>query len=196
MKVKGFILPLLFVVFLCSCKEKENKQEPKSVAYPFIERAGNKLVEYENKELSFSISDAAIVKPVDNKDKTGVWFDIVYPQYKATIYCSYLPITKATFYDAVEDSYKLAFSHASIADGIKQTAYVNKERQTSGIVYEIDGGVAVPIQFFVTDSVSNFFRGSLYYDTLVNPDSVAPVTAYLLEDIVTMIESLEWKPKH
>lgn len=193
MRAKGFILPLLFFVLLCSCKEKEHKQEPKSVAYPFIERAGNGSVEYQNKKLSLRVSDAAVVKPIDNNEKPGIWFDISYPQYKATIYCSYLPITKETFYDAVEDSYKLAFSHASRADGIRQTAYENREHNTSGIVYEIEGGVAVPIQFFVTDSVSNFFRGSLYYDTLVNPDSVAPVTAYLREDIVAMIESLEWR---
>ena len=42
---------------------------------------------------------------------------------------------------------------------------------------------ASPLQFMLTDSVSHFFRGALYYDCIPNADSLAPVTRYLKQDI-------------
>lgn len=143
--------------------------------------------------MSFLISDAAIIEPVDNDKKNEIWFNINYPQYHATIYCSYLPVDRKELHHMLEDSYKLAFSHASKADGIKQSSYSNDDHKTSAILYDIEGQVAVPVQFFVTDSTANFFRGSLYYNGIVNPDSVAPVTGYLREDIIRIIETLKWK---
>jgi hypothetical protein len=49
------------------------------------------------------------------------------------------------------------------------------------------------MQFFLTDTTRHFFRGALYFNTQARPDSLAPVTAFLKEDIAVMINSFEWK---
>jgi len=149
---------------------------------------------YKDTNVSFLLSDLAVIKPVSSNDnKANSWFNILYPEYNATIYCSFLPIKQENFRKALEDSYQLAYSHAVRADGIGQDSYANELHKTYGILYDIDGQVAVPIQFFLTDSISNFFRGSLYYDKEVDMDSVKLITEYLRSDIIKLMETLEWQ---
>ena len=94
--------------------------------------------------------------------------------------------------ELLEDSYQLAYSHATKANGIEQTIIRDSLNNTAGTLYDIKGSVAVPIQFFTTDSIQNFFRGSLYYNQIVNPDSVAPITHFLRDDIIQLMESMKW----
>jgi gliding motility-associated lipoprotein GldD len=54
------------------------------------------------------------------------------------------------------------------------------------------GNAASPAQFYVTDSVRNFLRGSLYFNHTPNADSIAPAANYVLQDMIHMIETLEW----
>jgi len=49
------------------------------------------------------------------------------------------------------------------------------------------------VQFVLTDSVDYFFRGALYFDTRPNKDSIAPVLDFIYQDIVTLMESFEYK---
>ena len=72
-------------------------------------------------------------------------------------------------------------------------AYSNPEASVYGSLFMLDGESASPLQFMLTDSVSHFFRGALYYDCIPNADSLAPVTRYLKQDIVELIQSFEWK---
>jgi hypothetical protein len=39
----------------------------------------------------------------------------------------------------------------------------------------------------------HYLRGSLYFATEPNADSLAPVISYFREDIIHMIETLNWK---
>ena len=49
------------------------------------------------------------------------------------------------------------------------------------------------IAIYVDRQCLAFFRGALYYDCIPNADSLAPVTRYLKQDIVELIQSFEWK---
>ena len=60
------------------------------------------------------------------------------------------------------------------------------------MLYAVEGPVATPLQFFVTDSVDHFMRGSLYFSHKPNPDSVAPVLQRLETDVRIMMESMQW----
>ncbi len=118
--------------------------------------------------------------------------NIVYPSLKATIYCSYLPITAQSFAEADYESRTLLLRQVKQAD-ISEKAYSNPEANVYASLFEIRGEAPSPIQFVVTDSVSHFFRGALYYDNYGTADSIAPVTSYLRNDIVELIQTFYWK---
>jgi len=185
-----FILFLiLFVITGCSRKEAS----PLPVGYNRIERITSEYKYGYFTHFRFLYSDVARLDNAYNEANGQIWFNIIYPQYNARIYCTYTPIEKNILKKILEDNHRLAYSHAVQADGIRQTLYSNPSYKTYGILYDIDGNVATPVQFFLTDSVSNFFRASLYYDTKVKVDSVSPVTGFIREDIVKMIETFEWR---
>lgn len=120
------------------------------------------------------------------------FFDIAYPAYNARIYCSYKDID-GNFYTISEDSRNFVYKHAIKADAISEQPFENPERRMYGILYQIKGNTASQVQFILTDSVKHFLRGSLYFNNHPNKDSLSPVTDYITEDIVRIMESAEWK---
>lgn len=121
------------------------------------------------------------------------WINLSYPQLNVKLYCSYFPVTPATLGRAEEECRALVVRQAKYPERIKVQAYSHPEASVYGSLFMLDGESASPLQFMLTDSVSRFFRGALYYDCIPNADSLAPVTRYLKQDIVELIQSFKWK---
>jgi gliding motility-associated lipoprotein GldD len=123
------------------------------------------------------------------------WFNIDFPAYNARIYLTYKNVNN-DLEDLMEQTYRINVkNHISKADAINEQIIDDPENKVFGILYDLKGNTATAVQFFVTDSVKHFFRGSLYFKSEPNPDSLAPVNEYFREDIIHMIETLRWKDK-
>lgn len=120
------------------------------------------------------------------------WFNIEFPKYKAKIYLSYKEVN-GNLALLVDDAYKLAYKHTVKADAIEESYWENSEKSVFGTVYFIKGNAASSIQFYVTDSIRNYLRGSLYFNAQPDKDSLAPVIDFFSEDVIHLIETLEWK---
>lgn len=120
------------------------------------------------------------------------WYDLSYPALGARIHCSYKPVS-GNLRELSDDAQEFVFKHAGIASSIPEQGYEDSERKVYGVFYELRGNTASPCQFYLTDSVHHFFRGALYFDCIPNQDSLAPVVAYLIEDVRHMIETLTWQ---
>lgn len=186
--MKKEYLLLIFSFLLFSC----NDYTPKPKGYARIDRDKTKMKEFRHSGFSFLYPDDVKIEEVKKDVKNEFWFNLSYPSYNAVVYCTYMSIDKNELSDVLEDSYQLAYSHALKADGIEQTVFTDSIGHKTGIIYDIKGAVAVPVQFYVTDSESRFLRGSLYFNDIVQPDSVAPVVSFLRKDIENIIESLKW----
>lgn len=134
-------------------------------------------------------------KLVSRKDEgNNYWIDINYPQLNASIYCSYKPV-KGNLIDLLEDTRRIVYKHSVRADGIGEKVFDHSEKNVHGILYDLKGNTASSVQFVLTDSTKHFFRGALYFNNVPNKDSIAPMSNYIREDIVHIIESFEWKKK-
>jgi gliding motility-associated lipoprotein GldD len=60
-------------------------------------------------------------------------------------------------------------------------------------MYQFKGNTATPCQFFVTDSTRHFLRGSVYVMAKPNADSLAPVNAFLREEVIRLMETTRWQ---
>ena len=146
----------------------------------------------------FSISNQVFVEDMKNmpegmKERNGIGFNLIYPRLHAQIYCSYFRINKQDFPTYMEESHQMVYDREIRAKGVKEIEYSHPDQKVYGLVYEIQGDAVSPIQFVISDSISSFFRGALYFDTYYNRDSIAPVLAYINKDIQVMIESFQWK---
>jgi gliding motility-associated lipoprotein GldD len=120
------------------------------------------------------------------------WIDLYYPKLNASIYCSYKPV-KGNLIDLLEDTRKIVYKHSVRADGIGEKVYDHPEKNVHGILYDLRGNTASSVQFILTDSTHNFFRGALYFNNVPNKDSIAPMANYIREDVIRIMESFEWK---
>ncbi len=120
------------------------------------------------------------------------WFDIDFPKYRAKIYLTYKDV-KNDFAGLMEQTYKMNVkNHIAKADAINEQQISNRENRVFGILYDLKGNTASAVQFYVTDSVSHYLRGSLYFSAEPDADSLAPVIDFFREDIVHLVETLKW----
>ncbi len=119
------------------------------------------------------------------------WVNIDYPKLKASINMTYRPVEN-NLKELLLEAEKLTFNHTIKADGISSAPYINEQKKVFGSIFEVTGNAASPIQFHVTDSSHHFITGAVYFNVQPNYDSIKPAINYLQQDIVRMIESLEW----
>ena len=60
----------------------------------------------------------------------------------------------------IEQSRSLAFKHNIQADAISEQVYIDDKNKIYGMLYDYEGITATSTQFYLTDSLDNFFRGS------------------------------------
>lgn len=185
------ILYFLFVVVFLSC----NEYTPKPKGYQRITRQQEDTLRLDNPKFSFLYPSDVLIEYLKPESKPEIWFNIVYPDYNAILYCTYIPLLNQDLPKILDDSYQLAYSHVSMAQGISQTQFTDSLHHVHGIIYDIQGSVASPVQFYVTDNTSNFLRGSLYFGEVAKADSVAPIVSFIRNDIVRIMETLEWTDK-
>lgn len=121
------------------------------------------------------------------------WFNIDFPRYKATIYLTYIDIHN-NLEGLMEQTYRMNVkNHIAKADAINEQVIEDPDKNVYGILYDLKGNAATAVQFFVTDSIKHYLRGSLYFRTVPNPDSLSPVVDFFRDDIIHLIETLSWK---
>lgn len=132
------------------------------------------------------------------------WINIQVPENKADIHISYYRIGQPeklkpegramkNLPQLIEDAREFVDKHTVKADAIDEQVFLNPQKKVFGTLYYIGGNVASPMQFFLTDSTSNFLRGALYIREIPNIDSLKPVIEFLKTDLIRLIESTSWK---
>ena len=183
--MRNFFLLFISIIGLTSCAEDVL---PKPKGYLSLTYPANR---YKNLTLkrpySFEVSEFAIVK-----DERRNWLKIQYPKLKASLDITYRPIDN-NLKELLTESEKLVYKHAVKAEEIVTKNFENFEKRIFGSMQEISGNAASQIQFHLTDSTHNFIKGSLYFYAKPNYDSILPAVAYIKEDILHLIETLEWE---
>lgn len=150
--------------------------------------------EYKAFPFAFEANQCAEVSEKD-APKGVSWIDVTYPQWNGVIFLTYKHLrTPADLAGEVDTSYRLISQHFDFASGIDERLFVNEANRVYATTYRLQGqNVASTYQFWATDSVSHFLRGSLYIDCVPNNDSLAPVLQYLQADIDHLLETLRWR---
>ncbi len=179
---------LLILLFLfCSCKERFSPK-PKGYLRINIEEKIDSLFQPINCPFKFIGPDYF---EIEYKNKI-CWLDLKYPKHRATIHLTYKPIENNLF-QLLEDSRQMVYKHTVKADAIEEKTYANYSNKSFGTLYDIYGQTASSVQFHMTDSIKHFIRGALYFHVNPNKDSLATITKSIRQDIVKIIETLQWE---
>ncbi len=130
---------------------------------------------------------------LDTLPDNPCWFNITFPTLNGNLYLSYKEINREnSLNNLIEDAHKMTFKHAVKADFIDEN-YLSTPNHVYGIYYEVGGNAASALQFFITDSIKHFLRGSLYFYNTPNADSIAPVLSFIKPDVMKLIKTLKWQ---
>jgi gliding motility-associated lipoprotein GldD len=182
------LLLLAFGFFLCACDGKE-KLIPKPPTYLKIDLPERDYSFYKD-TCSFSFRKPSYFN-VKSVDKQTCNKDIQLEQLNGTIHLSVINMdTSLAAY--VNYAIDKVDEHKVKAIAINDTNFINKDNKAYGTFFELQGNVATPFQFYITDSVSRFLSGVIYFNSRPNYDSIKPVLNFVKEDLYEMMETMQW----
>ena len=184
----NIIIFLAIIVFVVSCNN--NNPVPKPRGYFRIDMPERNYKTYDaNCPFSFEIPDYAFIL---KQKEDYCWLDLYFPLNRATVYLTYKNLNN-DLNNHLEDQHEFVYKHVVKADAIGEVVFENDSLHVYGMMYNIKGNTASSVQFYLTDSVNHFVRGSLYFDVAPNKDSLAPIIDYLRIDIEHLMETFRWK---
>lgn len=190
-RVLLFPAVLLCVLMAYSCKQ--DPPLPKPRAYPRIHFPERSPQSYSVAGCPFAFEYPSYARIVSDTAQAPCWFDLYIPEFDCRLYCSYYPIDQGSSLEALKaDAFDLADWHNKRANYIEETP-IQIGADIRGLMFSMDGPSATPFQFFLTDERRHFFRGALYFNTTINPDSLAPLYTFVRTDVDRLIQSFEWK---
>ena len=186
--IRNTIVLILIILTLHGCKDDPF---PKPYGYP---RLNLPKVGYENWTNNCNIFfRKSIGANIERIQKDSCFFNLSYPSLNAKVHCSYIPVN-GRLKEMIDQEYKLREKHNQFSTNVKERVYHNETKHVHALLFNISGTqAATPLQFFITDSVNHFFRGTLYFNTSPNNDSLATAIDFIRADVDTLVESFEWK---
>lgn len=193
--VAGLLLSFILLAVTTGCGGGSD-YTPKPKGYMRIDMPSHSYAVYDTSALPFvfDVSSNAVVDLKRDQSRLK-WVDINYPQVNGVIYLTYIPLRKHGDLEGQVDTSSLLLSkHFGFSSGVDERLWVNKDQNVFATSYLLKGSsVASTYQFWATDSLSHFLRGSLYINCVPNNDSLAPVLEYLHRDMDHIIETLRWR---
>lgn len=184
----------LLLLFIGSCADAD-VAVPKPRIYPKVEYPVRGYQSFNSDDCGFTFQypeyGKILFKPDNNTPPNTCFFDIVFPMYNASVYCSTFEIKDVSQYESlVSDSYEI------VAQINKRSDYMEEFRLETpngfgGILFQFSGPAASPIQFFLSDTSDLFFKGALYFNAETNADSLQPIVTFIKDDVLKLVETLE-----
>jgi gliding motility-associated lipoprotein GldD len=186
-----FVFAGFLILLVISC---DNNYYPKPRGYFRIDLPEKSYVVFDTAfPYSFEVPVYAKILPDTDPQAEPYWINVSFPQFRGILHLSYKKIN-GNLTNYLEDTRTMVMKHIPKASSIDNKAYENPEKKVYGLTYTISGvAAASPYQFYLTDSTRYFVRGALYFNSVPNNDSLAPVIDFLKEDINHLIETFEWK---
>jgi len=192
--LKKIELPATVIIITVLIMACGHKGQPRPRGYFRIDLPEKDYVTFDSVACPFTLEYPSYGKIAQSNERNPEpwWFNIEFQKYRAKIHISYKKID-GNLPSILEDNYTLTYNHTIKADAIREKAFSDATNAISGMLYDLKGNTATAVQFYVTDSTKHFMRGSLYFFSQPNADSLQPVIDFFREDIIHLMESVRWR---
>jgi len=185
----------LSLFFLCllifSCQEEH--YVPKPPTYLRLELPDHKYKEYSDDcPYILSIPDYFLVKKVMQGDEMTCHKDIDMGPLNGMLHFTYIDMVEplSTYVNYINDKVD---EHKIKASAINDFKIIRPEDHVYCTMFALEGNVASPFQFYMTDSSEKFASGVVYFNSPPNYDSLKPTLDYLKIDLDHFVEHFKWK---
>jgi len=188
-----YFLTIILAVGAISCDNEEEVFSPKPRGYFRINFPEKTYRTYDSIcPYKFEIPVYARMTQDKHNGANPCWLNLEFPKYKATVYLSYNTVNN-DIGKFLEDAHDIANRHQVKATGLDEITVLRDSAKVYGLVFDIAGNTASSVQFYLTDSTQHFLRGSLYFYSAPNIDSLRIVVDFIKKDILHLINTTSWK---
>ena len=191
MKISHSLFVLLFTVVMCiSISCTNNKRPiPKPPTYLRMEFPDKNIIPYKDDcGFSFEIPDFFNVDKAPNGKCNR---DISFGSLNGTLHLSVIQMdTSLAAY--IDYALSKVDEHKVKATAIYDSTLVNESGRAGGTLFALEGNVASPFQFYITDSTDLFLSGVVYFNARPNFDSLKPVLEFVEPELFRIMETLTW----
>ena len=183
------VLSLVAVVLLAGCADEPT---PRPRGYFRIDLPEQAFVSWtDSMAITAELPAAARMQP-RRREGPARWYDLRYPTMRATVHLTWTPVD-GSLAELIEGAHLFKQKHESKAVRIASERVLRPEERVFGTLFKVEGDVASPYVFYLTDSTDNFLYGALYFDVHPNADSLAPVTDRIRDDMKHLATTLRWE---
>lgn len=189
MKLKlGVVLVLMLVMI--SCDEETNI--PKPPTYLRLELPDHTYKHYiDSCQYSFDLSSIYTIGKSPKSEGSECHRRIDLGPLNGTVFFRYWDMTEPlSFY--VNNANDEIDRHKGKAINVKDELILRDKDDVYGILFQIEGDVATPFQFYLTDSTDRFVYGEVLFNFSPNYDSLKPTLDYLKQDLSQLLQTFKW----
>jgi gliding motility-associated lipoprotein GldD len=195
MKIQALLFPVIILFFAsCGGNDKYKIDVPVEKKYPAPNLPKHEYNLYQS-QCGYHFNSPKLFKIKDVKDEKGKLTchkDIDMGSLNGIMHFSFIPMSESisTYVNYANDKVD---EHKIKASAIKDQQIINSKTKVYGTFFELQGDVATPFQFYLTDSSKYFVSGVVYFNCRPNYDSLKPSIAYLKKDLLEMLNTFEWE---
>lgn len=183
---------LVIAILLLSCGEENTI--PKPPTYLRLDLPDHTYSIFKEKNCAYSFEQASIfkVKDVYDQDKKLTCNkDIDLGPLNGVMFLSYIQMDKPLG-EYVNYAINKVDEHKIKATAILDSNIIRPKSRIYGTFFELQGDVASPFQFYLTDSVNKFVSGVVYLNKTPKYDSLKPSLEYLKKDLYQLVNTFNW----
>lgn len=192
-KLQFIVAALLVTCAFASCNEEDDVYSPKPRGYMRIDFPEKSYTHFSSDcPFEFDVPAYSNMRLNSTTNSEPCWYNLEFNSFKATLHLSYKQVND-NLAQYLDDAHEIANKHQIKATGVDEITVVLDSAKVYGLVFDIAGNAASPLQFYLTDSTKHFLRGSLYFNAVPNADSLKIVVDFLKKDVLKLINTTRWK---
>lgn len=185
------LIILLVIFILVGCDDEV--LIPKPPTYLRLELPDHKYTELQDDcSYDFKIASIYSVEKVPDDQENSCHRRINLGPLNGMAFIRYWDMTEPLSY-YVNNANDEVDRHKIKATNIHDENIINSEERVFGTFFQLEGDVATPFQFYLTDSTSRFLYCEVLFNSTPNYDSLKPSLDYLKIDIDTLLSTFKWK---
>lgn len=186
-------LLLLFTVLIIVASCTEPSYTPKPPTYLRLELPEPSYEKYKDScSYTFEISNLYQVENAPDQTDGTCHKRINLGPLNGTAYIRYWDMTEPLSY-YVNSANNEIDRHKLKANNIVDERILRPEDRVFGSFFELQGDVATPFQFYLTDSTSRFLYCEVLFNSTPNYDSLRPSLDYVKRDLDQFMNTLKWE---
>lgn len=192
MKVTKLISILTLLLFSVACSE--GITIPKPPTYLRLDLPNHTYQIFQDSVCSYHFELASIysAKSVyDHDKKLTCNKDINLGPLNGMLFFSFIDMDKPLG-EYVNYAINKVDEHKIKATAIEDSIIIRGKDRVFGTFFELQGDVATPFQFYLTDSTKHFVSGVVYLNKTPKYDSLKPSLEYLKKDLYHLMETFHW----